>query len=223
MPPQHKCLSVGCNLTFEEHDNDKLKHLHMNVISYNIGCRNCLTSDGIRHSYIIKGQDAEDLSHKTEFGVMLLIEKYRNEDNHLCERCGSSNVEVSDLEIDGTAVYDYDALGRRCDERGEEMLQFNISKQGSQINLRVGGSQYIDQDLTRLAILQIPKLLSFRPADNFNNHQNGHFFVCFTGGISMKNFKPFIRVERFRVAGITKDEILGVFKPSADRIGVTLT
>ena len=79
-------------------------------ISYNIGCRNCLRADEIRHMYQLIDDDAEAIQYKTEFEVMTIIERWREEDNHICNFCGSKNVEIFEINIRNKLIYDFEKI-----------------------------------------------------------------------------------------------------------------
>lgn len=194
----------------------------MTSISYNTGCRNCLKSNGIRTSYMHKDEGDDSLSKKTEFGVMKLIEEWQVQGNHHCDFCGSTNVEVLEIEVNGCRLYDYNKIIQRCRQRDEDMFQLNIDKESFEIRSKAGGSEFISQDLLKAAIKVIAKIVSDRPHEHFKAHTNGNFFVCLTGTISFPQLKPYLRVETFRSAGLTKNEITEVLKPMAEKIGVSL-
>jgi hypothetical protein len=137
------------------------------TISYHIDCRSCLQSDGIQHSYLIKAGEHNQILTKTEFEVMKVIEEWREEDNHKCEFCSSSNVEVLQIQVDEHELYDYGRLIQRCDQRGEEMFLINIDKFNSDISLRASGSEYIDPDLLKKAIKTIAEIIDKKPIEQF--------------------------------------------------------
>ena len=179
----------------------------MVFISYNIGCRNCLKSDGVQHSYsIIDGNQAEYQS-KTEFEIVEMVEKMRKEDNHSCQFCGSSNVEILETKINNLSSYDYNKLTQRCLTRGEYMLMINIDKREGQLNMKPGGSEQLDKS---------------RPDDHFISRPNGNFLICVIGGNHLSDGVA-IWTERFRSSGLTKEEILSVIFPIAEQLGMSFT
>ena len=194
----------------------------MVFISYNIGCRNCLKSDGVQHSYsIIDGNQAEYQS-KTEFEIVEMVEKMRKEDNHSCQFCGSSNVEILETKINNLSSYDYNKLTQRCLTRGEYMLMINIDKREGQLNMKPGGSEQLDRDFLCPAIDSIIDTVKSRPDDHFISRPNGNFLICVIGGNHLSDGVA-IWTERFRSSGLTKEEILSVIFPIAEQLGMSFT
>ena len=82
----------------------------MITVSFFLGCRECHSSDNIEHLYMLMDGDYEKYLKKTEFEVMTQIEQWREEENKKCDFCGSSNVEIFDVKINGTPLYNYEYL-----------------------------------------------------------------------------------------------------------------
>jgi hypothetical protein len=177
-------------------------------VSYTFACRNCLKTDGIRHMYGITGvNDSNVYFKKTEYEIMLMIEKWREQDNKACEFCGSNNVEVREVEIDSESLYNYDRLVKRCQHDAESMFMINIDKRDSEISLREGGSSSIPYDFLKESINTIEEIINTRPYD-FVPQIKGNFLICLTGGFDFINNKTVIRIERYRSIGLTREEIL---------------
>lgn len=69
-------------------------------ISYDIGCENCMKSDGARHQYLVHNATIEEYKKKAIHELVQTIQKWRKEDNRNCQFCGSFNVEVFNIKID---------------------------------------------------------------------------------------------------------------------------
>jgi hypothetical protein len=194
----------------------------MIFISSLLGCRNCLQSDGIRHMYSLMDGDSDEYQEKTEFEVMTLLERWRAEDDKRCEFCGSSNVEVHEVEVSNYPLYDFDRLVERCKSEGEYLFMLNIDKRGSDISLRPGGSTKFHPDFLKDAILKIIDTINDRPNDNFVAQIKGNFFICVSGGFDFFSDKSFVRLERFRNSGLTRSELLSAIKPFATQVGISI-
>ncbi|MFM9947493.1 MAG: hypothetical protein ACKV1O_06100 [Saprospiraceae bacterium] len=194
----------------------------MALISYNIGCRNCLQGDGMRHMYSLMDDEIDELQSKTEFEVMALIENWREQDNHTCDFCDSGNVEILEIEVNDERLYDYEKIVERCQEEGEYMLQINIDKMGADINLTPGGSQRFDQNFLKQAFFDIYETIINRPDSQFKLQYNGNMFICVTGGTNFIDNQPHTRIETFRSAGLLKEQILNAIQEFIDEIGVSI-
>lgn len=189
----------------------------MTQILYNIGCRNCLQSDGLFHTYNWVDGKQEEIKDKTEFEIMNLIEIWLLGVGQLCHNCGSSNVEVLDIEIDDYRLYDFEALDKKIIHKKESMLQFNIDKRAAKIKLTRGGSPELDTSFLKAAIIQIIDLLNQRTSYTYLSQIKGNFFICLTGS-NDKN----IRIERLRYHGLTRSEIINALNPVAEKLGIII-
>ncbi len=187
-----------------------------------LGCRSCLKSDGIRHIYTLIEGDANKYLAKTEFEVMTFLEKWRIDDDLRCEFCGSSNVEVLEIEVNDYLLYDYDRLIQRCERKGEDMFMVNIDKRDSEISFRTGGSRYIQPDILREAIHRIINTLYDLPEETFLERNKGNFFICLTGGYSLSLDKAYVQVETFRSAGLTREDIIDAIKPLIQHLKIDI-
>lgn len=170
--------------------------------------------------YSLMDGDEDELQSKTEFELMTQIEKWREQDNHSCELCASKNVEILEVEVSDQRLYDYDKIVERCQEEEEYMLQINIDKRGSNINLNPGGSQQFEQNFLKKALVDIHKTILNRPNNHFKIHQNGNMFICVTGGTDISENQAYTRIETFRSHGLSKEQILDAFQDFINQIGI---
>jgi hypothetical protein len=189
----------------------------MNFFSYKVGCRTCLQQDGIRQTLLLKHIE-EGYGDRTEFEVVKDLE---SSNNNKCQFCGSTNLEYLDIEINNTQLYDFDKLAARCQENREYLLMFNIDKIGNEINLRPGGSKKFDVSFLRQAIQVIIETIKGRPNSYFESQLKGNFFVCVSEDSNFKNSTT-VKIERFRTAGLTRNEILNAIKPFAEQAGISI-
>jgi hypothetical protein len=191
----------------------------MIFISSLLGCRNCLQSDGIRHIYSIMDGDYNEFIEKTEFEVMTLLEHWRKEDGKSCEFCGSSNVEVHEVSVSNYPLYDFERFVERCKSGIEFLFMINIDKRGSEINMSPGGSSKFHPVFFNDAIRKVVDTINNRPDNNFQTQAKGNFFICLTGGFDYISDKSFVRLERFRNSGLTRNELLNAIKPLTQQLG----
>ncbi|MFA5782288.1 MAG: hypothetical protein WC868_08465, partial [Bacteroidales bacterium] len=192
-------------------------------ISFNIGCRNCLKSDGIQRFYSLITEDKKKYQCKTEFEIMLIIEKWRAKDNKVCDFCGSTSVEVLDVKVDNFPLYDYDRIINRVIADYQFMLLINIDKRGSQIDLKLGGSQKFESNFLKAALLEIINTVWQRPGDNFIPQVKGNFFMAVSGSFDFLDDTNHAKIERYNNAGITQNEILQAIKPFAEQTGISFS
>jgi hypothetical protein len=176
------------------------------VLSYHLGCRNCLKGDGVRHVYTLLNADEDKYTEKTEYEVMIELEKWRLEDKHSCSFCGSDNVEVYEINASDIPLYDYNKIVGKLIPELDYMLMINIDKKGTHITLNVGGSKRFETEVLDAFIRKIIAVLKNRKDELYVNQPKGNFFVCLTGGIDFNGVV--VNVQRFRHTGLTKSEII---------------
>lgn len=182
----------------------------MSIISYEVGCRNCLNSDGIRHSYI-NDFELQQYKDKTEYEVMIEIERFRLDVGLKCQFCGSKNMEVNDIEVGGP-LYDFNKLVSRSKITDEYMLLINIDKRGSELITERGGSRVLDDEFFAFALDKARNLVCSLSNEKFTPHSKGNLLICLTGVYDNHEANFNIQIERFRICGLTKAEILNSFK-----------
>jgi hypothetical protein len=162
----------------------------------------------------------EVFEEKAEYEMVTQIENWRQQQGETCQFCDSHNVEILDVEVNGRALYDYQRLGNECMEKREYMLMFNIDKSGAQIDIRHGGSQKPPTKFVHDAIIDILETMSERPKETYAPQLKGNFFICVTGSYDYASEEYENRIQRFRNAGITKEEIYNALKPYAEPVGI---
>jgi hypothetical protein len=186
----------------------------MVMLGYNLGCRNCLQSDGIKRITQILDADERNYLSKTELNLVKMVETWREQEEATCDFCNSTNVEILDIDVNGEPAYDFDRLVQRTNTKGEYMLMFNIDKSLDNIRLRPGGSPKLEFHFAKTAIQTIITFIASLPTSYFKAQARGNFFISLTGS----HLK--VQIERFRNSGISKDEIFQALKPSLDQVGV---
>lgn len=180
------------------------------LITYNLGCRNCLKGTNIPETYILDTDNVAEIQSVTEFVMMKTVEKWRNEDNHTCHFCGSSNVEPFDIRVDDKMSYNFYSLIHHCEDNGDKMFMLNIDKKQGKIYLNEGGSNDLMRNFIKAAVSLMLDTIDSRNDDTFVPHSNGNSIICITGNVRM--FKTNLKVQRFRYAGFTKRELMDAIK-----------
>lgn len=181
-------------------------------ISYKIGCRDCLRGEA-SHMYNVIDSDVNDYLHKTEYEVMTLVENWRKEDNHKCLYCRSSNIEVLDVAVNDNMLYDYNKIIKRCSEKREEILEISINKIDFELDMQLSGSESIEINFLKIAILKIVNTIRMRPTNQFKSLKNGHFFVCISGKVVSFRDQNSLRIESFNSFGLIREEIFKAMEP----------
>lgn len=181
----------------------------MVIIDYLLGCRNCLKGDPSRHSYTIYDiNNEEEYLDKTEFELVEIVEDFRISKDLHCPFCGSQNVEVSEIRVDGNNIYDYELIVERNDFDNEFMLQFNLDKYNGIIKRQIGGSNKAPRSFWKNSSLEILNYLEYRDYETFKQHDKGSFFACITGKKDeITNIYSF-KLERMRYAGFSIQELI---------------
>ena len=145
----------------------------MVTISSFLGCRNCFKSDGIGHMYFIKNVDLSDFQSKTEFEVMKQIEGFRNNDNEKCIFCGSTNVEVYDVEINDKPLYNYQKLITRSRLLNNFVLFIKIDKKNGITNFQIENGRNHSRSFLELALRSIIDTIAIRPDSHYFSKEKG--------------------------------------------------
>ena len=200
----------------------------MITFSYLLGCRNCLNGSDHRHLYVLLNGNEREYQRLTEYDAMNKVENWRQEKNLTCDVCNSTNVEIMDIEVNDYPLYDFNRIARRCElsnkseSKDENMFMLNIDKRNLRLVHDTGGSPSFHKDFLQKCLSEMIDTVKNRPDTNFRVHQNGNFFMCFTGGFDFNQGKQIVKLEKFRNAGLSREEIIGVIKALAARKNITI-
>jgi hypothetical protein len=192
----------------------------MDIIKYKIGCRNCLKSSNIPHLTTIREEDL-NIYKKSEFDLMLTIENWRSEAGHLCEFCGSSNLEFYDISVNDYQLYNFENLVAMCKILHNRMLQINIDKKDNDLSLTFAGCDHIEENYLKKSLAEIINFIKDRPDNDFTAHPIGHLFICLTVGYNFSSHQIDIKFERYICHGLSKDDIINTFKPYLEQFGIS--
>jgi hypothetical protein len=173
----------------------------MNTINYLIGCRNCMQGDSMRHLYMITNSDITYEKYRNDYETKKLIEQWRYEGGHTCHVCNSTNIDIFNIKINDTILYDYNKLVEKCISKDEYMLQINIEKQNSVFKNDIGGSNSLSNIFIRNCFTILLNIINERNEEDYKSFPSGSLFICFTG-------KKTFQIETFRFSGLSKSEIL---------------
>jgi hypothetical protein len=185
----------------------------MKFIEFQLGCRDCLSTDGINRIFGIPLEDSISLQKKTEFGVVNYLMENVNWNLTYCPNCNSRNVEFSEVVVDGMVMYDFDELARYCSRNTELMFMININKEDDELELETGGSQHmLDKD----SVMEFIKYISNRTEEFFagklSKKSNGSFFCCLTTRYKPSTGKTYMVLQKLTCHGIGLDEVLDMIR-----------
>lgn len=192
----------------------------MNTLQFEIGCRDCLKSNGYEYSENINSDIVNNIFEKTEYQMMKIIEKIYKSKNRFCTFCLGSNLEILEIKIDSNPIYDFDKLVLRCIKNKEYMLMFDVSKIDNEIYVNPGGNEKFDYDFLKSSLENILEIIRTNCSNltKYPQNSNGNFNICVTQNKSETNNA--IRVERFRCHGLKLDEVLNGLLPYFDQVGM---
>jgi hypothetical protein len=154
-------------------------------ISYLVGCRNCLKSNGLRHVLNYTTPSKNELYEMTEYELVNKLKEWLGDSPSLCPFCGSANVELSHTAInDGIQNYEsynFERLANTYNRAGQKCFwQFSLTKKNNNFTLDIGGTdpQYVEVE--RAASAKILWKLAELPESIFKPHERGWFFVCYS-------------------------------------------
>jgi hypothetical protein len=177
-------------------------------ISYILGCRSCNQSDGIRTSYLLRGENnVNNLKSSREFELVKIIEGWRKEDDKTCIFCNSKNVEVYDVEVDGYRLYDFERLSQQLEQRAEDLLILHYQKRNNVTSLSTGGNEPFHRLFLQKSISLIEETVRNSLFNNMEIKSNGHFRVAFSGGFDFINGVANSKIERIQYSGFSFQEI----------------
>ncbi len=184
-----------------------------------LDCQDCLQSYGVRQTYSLMAGDHNEYIEKTDFELLTLLEHWRNEDEKICLFCGSSNVEIHKDKMSNCKPCDFERLDERYKTDNEFIFMLNIDKRGEEITMSTGGSSKFHPVFLNDAINKVIVSIKDRPDHHFHSQDKGRFFICVSGRFDLFSDQSFVRLERFRNSGLTRNELLNAIKPLTQQLG----
>jgi hypothetical protein len=160
--------------------------------------------------YSIMGAEDKEYEVKTEFEVMSIIEELNDKQGKTCNFCGSTNLEIFDIEVgrSGYRLYDFKRLFDSTQSRGAYFYMINIDKRDYSLSPREGGSPTVPRRFIKGAIDRIIDTINDRSDDDFIDHPRGNFLIVISGFWDTFLERPHTTVEKYKSHGLTKDEVL---------------
>lgn len=184
--------------------------MEYNSITCGIGCRSCFQRDSMRTSYTINGSTEEELKSLSEYKMMKMIENWRKDDNIVCDNCSSPNMEVDSIEVNNYKLYDYNRIYKECALNKQNIIQIEMFKKNSYVEMQPKGNPNPGKDFLLNAITFISQTLNQLSDDYFEGHDNAHFIICAKEKVGAS--QSYISIETLSHAGFKKEEILDMFK-----------
>jgi hypothetical protein len=185
-------------------------------LAYDIACRTCFKQYAMKLYTPLKDIEG-GYAKKTEYEVVLKLE---NIAKAICPFCKSSNIEYLNLGINGMPLYDFDRIAARCHRKKEFMVMLNFDKTGSNISVTPGGSKSLNNTFMTPALHLIVKTIIEKPDLCFEQHIKGNSFICISEDFDREH--EYIKVERFRTAGLTRKELFNAIRPIATQMGIRI-
>jgi hypothetical protein len=177
----------------------------MKTLTYKVACKSCLYSDGISHMMsTIDPNDSfiENRIRWSEYKFEMYIKKFLKANNKPCFFCGSNNLEINDIQLDGKSV----SVSQKTDQL---QLVFNKRPDG-QVETRNGGSVYVPDGFLKEAFVIIENTITNTPNNEFEDKKVGSTrIVVSTGFIGNDNYRT-TRLEQFSFVGFSKDLLLRI-------------
>jgi len=171
----------------------------MKTLEYKSACKSCLLAERDPQFIMVAQPEKvlyENRYFKSEYQLTLFVQRYIDEVAIVCQNCGSNNLHISDIHIEGKAVLP-----------GENTTQFQlvvIKHEDGQIELKTGGSKYLPEGFLKEAFQIIEDAINEPPEHKFENGNWGNArFVVATGFIG-KNVARTNRLEQFNFVGFDK-------------------
>ena len=184
----------------------------MVYISFLLGCRDCFQTDALRYNYNLTNKSSTVYNKMTEFELVTIIESWRGQNGDICSFCGSSNVEVYDVEVDSYRLFDVDRLSNESLYSGGSLIYVDIIKKGRETSLNIAFDKAYHPDFLKAAIFKIIDTVNTLPNKYFVEQIKGNFDICLTGFFDNELGKVILKLERFMNVGITRKEILCALK-----------
>ena len=174
----------------------------MSIITFKKGCRTCQQTDGINDVIIDYNRDLEYYKNVTDFDESLNILEWLRNNQILCNYCKDSNFDISNIKVDDYPLFSYSRLEEDYEKSGKEFFTINVTKKETKINPDLGGNDDNSDNFLKLCKLETFKHINSFGPTHFKQHDNGVFFICFSG------IYPDVQLEKFRFSGFRQDQLV---------------
>jgi hypothetical protein len=164
-----------------------------------------MQSDGVSHTTLVETEDIENYKEKSEFELVTEIEEFRHENGNNCSFCGSDNVEVYDVSINGNRVF---SLSEILSEN-EFIMAIKIEKENKEWKFSNKGSNYKDAYSALFALNTLKESILNEDEQYFNEKDSGFFSALVSGKPDISNNRGdyVCRIQRLRHVGFDLREL----------------
>ena len=186
----------------------------MDLIGFSIGCRHCRETDGKRWQFEYEDEERIlPLAGRTDFGLMRVVERMTLDLGHVCPFCGSAQLEIFDLDLNGQRVFDFDQLCQRVVPQGLAVCALTIEKVASQPKVQL----VVEPPETDLGFLigaldEMAAQVHERSAYDFAAEASGAFYFCVGGHWESDAAKRWFSPQKYTCRSLTQEEVLATIK-----------
>lgn len=191
----------------------------MLAFNHQAACRNCMRTTGIEYRYRLNSTNQEKYQNKSEYELMLLLEKWRAEDGYRCEFCGSDNVEVSEIDVDGHKLYNLTSLRDKSDADGSYVLYLKSDKGPENDDLKLWQYPTLTWPFLSEAFYQIKGVFARRADSTFKSHPRGFFFICVSVKPASTPLESTFTIQKLSYGGVCKQEVLSGIEALEEKEG----
>lgn len=178
----------------------------MKNLTFSVSCKSCLKTDGLGRLSIIQEPYTHfitDRQLEPDYKIGQFIRESLISQGENCQFCGSKNLDIGEIVFGGINSLP----GNEVDQ-----LQLVMDKDGDNIELRTGGSQYLPNGFYSEAFQLIEKHLATIPEREFEEKQMGMVrIVVSTGYIGHDDYRT-TRIEQFKFAGFRKSKVVEIIE-----------
>ncbi len=186
----------------------------MDLIGFSIGCRACRETDSKRWQFEYEDEAGQvPLAGRADFGLMRVVEMMTRDLGHVCPFCGSAQLEIFDMDLNGQRVFDFDELCQRAVPQGLAVCALTIEKVASQPKVQlVVEPPDTDLDFLLGALDEMAARVRERPAYDFAAEASGTFYCCVAGRWDGDAQQRWFAPQKYTCRSLTLDEILATIQ-----------
>lgn len=196
----------------------------MTPLSFNKLCRTCLTTDGIKSTYMLT-ESTEDDKSMTEYEYSKIIEKWLFDDGKICQFCGCPYFQVDNVSVGDHKLYDFDRLVDQCKKRNGEFFIWDAIKKDGRIDCSTSGKASYDPLFIEECFAKLYKLVDDFPAEIGIPFEFGHLRMSFIGkfskdfGTGTETFNPIL--QQLAITGLSFEEIKNCIAAQLNNFNMT--
>ena len=188
----------------------------MDLIGFSIGCRACRQMDSKRWQFEYVDEEGHlPLAGRSDFGVMRMVELLTLDQGYVCPFCGSAQLEIFDMDLNGQRLFDFDELGKRVVPQGLAVCSLKIDKVVGQQRLQVQMTvepPEIGYGFLISALDEMAARVRERPAYDFVAEASGAFYFCVAGRWDADAPKRWLAPQKYTCRSLTLEEILATIQ-----------